>query len=108
MLLEVKTIDQLLEDISLPIDQLLLERLEQVCKPRDDNLLGPCLNNNKAIRTIMSYCSMRVFKLFLQLVKDILEVTLLIDHCPQHEVQQRLINSRYDLVCVGLISRRIH
>ena len=45
LLREIQGVDKLLEDIGLPIDQLLLEGLEELGEPGDDNFLVRCLKH---------------------------------------------------------------
>ena len=42
---EIQRVDELFEDIGLPIDQLLLERLEELGEPGDDDFLVSCLQH---------------------------------------------------------------
>jgi hypothetical protein len=45
LLREIQGVDQLLEDIGLPIDKLLLEGLEELGEPGDDDFLVCCLKH---------------------------------------------------------------
>ena len=56
LLREIKRVDQLLEDVCLSVDEFLLESLEQLCEPRDNDLLGFCLNDYYKHQYPLQFC----------------------------------------------------